>query len=249
MAKGKSAMAAGIRLYVESDLSAGAVVAASADQAHYLGRVMRLAAGDGVILFNGRDGEWRADIRDMGKKAAALAVVERLRDQVEASGPWLAFAPVKKTGTDFIIQKATELGASRLMPVATANTQTGRTNTERLRATAIEAAEQCERLSVPAVDDMVDLDTLLAGWPADRTLFVLDETGGGRPLAPSAGARAGAAVGFLVGPEGGFQARELDRFAKLPFFVPITLGPRILRAETACLSALAVWQAVAGDWA
>ncbi len=240
-------MAAGIRLYVDSPLGAGAAVEATADQAHYLGRVMRLGVGDPVLLFNGRDGEWRAEIARMDKRAAEMTIREKIRDQTEAAGPWLAFAPVKKTGTDFIIQKATELGASRLMPVATANTQTGRTNTERLRAQAVEAAEQCERLTLPEVSDMTDLDTLLADWPQNRPLFVLDETGGGAPLAAVA-ARAGAAVGFLVGPEGGFQARELDRFAKLPFITSVTLGPRILRAETACLAALSVWQAVVGDW-
>ena len=240
-------MTAGIRLYVDGPLGAGAAVAATADQAHYLGRVMRQGPGDPVLLFNGRDGEWRAEITRMDKRAAELTIREKTRDQSEAPGPWLAFAPVKKTGTDFIVQKATELGASRLLPVATANTQTGRMNTERLRAQAVEAAEQCERLSVPEVSDMIDLDTLLTDWPQDRPLFALDETGGGTPLAAVAGT-AGAAVGFLVGPEGGFQARELDRFAKLPFITPVTLGPRILRAETACLAALAVWQAVAGDW-
>ena len=244
-------MAAGIRLYVDGPLGGGAPVAATADQAHYLGRVMRLGAGDAVLLFNGQDGEWRAEIADLGKRAAQLVVLEKTRDQSEAPGPWLAFAPVKKTGTDFIIQKATELGASRLMPVQTANTQTGRTNTARLCAQAVEAAEQCERLSVPEVSDMTDLDALLADWPQDRPLFALDETGGGAPLAAAAQAAnktAGGAVGFLVGPEGGFQARELDRFAKLPFITPVTLGPRILRAETACLAALSVWQAVVGDW-
>ena len=240
-------MAAGIRLYVDGPLGAGAAVEATADQAHYLGRVMRLGVGDPILLFNGRDGEWRAEITRMDKRAAEMAIREKTRDQTEAAGPWLAFAPVKKTGTDFIVQKATELGASRLMPVATANTQTGRTNTARLRAQAVEAAEQCERLSVPEVSDMTDLDTLLADWPQDRPLFALDETGGGAPLAAVA-ATAGVAVGFLVGPEGGFQARELDRFAKLPFITPVTLGPRILRAETACLAALSVWQAVVGDW-
>jgi len=244
-------MAAGIRLYIDGTLRDGAAVDATPEQAHYLGRVMRLGRGDAVVLFNGRDGEWRAEIEDLGKRSCRLAVLGKLRDQAEAPGPWLAFAPVKKTGTDFIVQKATELGASRLMPVATANSQTARLNTERLRATAVEAAEQCERLSVPQVDDMADLEALLAAWPERRRLFVLDETGGGRPLAAAARAgenAAGGAVGFLVGPEGGFQARELDRFAKLPFIIPVMLGPRILRAETACLAALAVWQAVAGDW-
>lgn len=240
-------MAAGIRLYVDGPLGDGGTVAATADQAHYLGRVMRLGVGDPVLLFNGRDGEWRAEIQQIDKRAAQFGALEKTRDQDEVPGPWLAFAPVKKTGTDFIIQKATELGASRLMPVMTANTQTGRTNTARLCAQAVEAAEQCERLSVPEVSEMTALDALLADWPRDRPLFALDETGGGAPLAAAAKA-SGGMVGFLVGPEGGFQARELDRFAKLPFVTPVTLGPRILRAETACLAALSVWQAVAGDW-
>ncbi|MEQ8505109.1 MAG: 16S rRNA (uracil(1498)-N(3))-methyltransferase [Rhodospirillales bacterium] len=241
-------MAAGIRLYVDGNLASGDAVDITSEQAHYLGRVMRLAVGDAVLLFNGRDGEWRAEIAAISKRASRLMPVEQTRPQSEAPGPWLAFAPVKKTGTDFIIQKATELGAGQLMPVQTANTQTGRLNTERLQATAVEAAEQCERLTVSTVEEMVSLEGLLANWPTDRALFVLDETGGGRPVAAALEANAGDAVGFLVGPEGGFQAQELDRFAKLPFVVPVTLGPRILRAETACLSALAVWQAVAGDW-
>lgn len=242
-------MAAGIRLFVDAPLQNGVAVGLSTDQAHYLGRVMRMAVGDGVTLFNGRDGEWRAELAELDKRAAVAVPKDQTRTQdAEAPGPWLAFAPVKKTGTDFIIQKATELGVSRLIPVQTANTQTGRTNTDRLRATAVEAAEQCERLSVPVVDDMVDLAVLTADWPAGRTLFVLDETGGGKPLAPAAAEAAGGAVGFLVGPEGGFQGRELDSLGKLDFITPVTLGRRILRAETACLAALAVWQAVAGDW-
>ena len=241
-------MAAGIRLYIDGDLAEGVPVAASADQAHYLGRVMRLGPGDAVNLFNGRDGEWRAVVERIDKRSADLLPETQTRPQLEAQGPWLVFAPVKKTGTDFIVQKATELGVSRLIPVATANTQTGRTNTDRLTATAVEAAEQCERLSVPEVSDMQSLDVFLGAWPDDRRLFILDETGGGVPLAQAlADANAGAA-GFLTGPEGGFTAPELDRFAKLSFVTRITLGPRILRAETAALAALAVAQAVAGDW-
>ena len=241
-------MAAGIRLYIEAGLAEGAPVAANADQAHYLGRVMRLGAGDAVTLFNGQDGEWRAVIDHIDKRRAELLPETQIRPQAEAPGPWLAFAPVKKTGTDFIVQKATELGASHLIPVATANTQTGRTNTDRLTATAVEAAEQCERLSVPEVSEMRNLDALLDAWPDDRRLFVLDETGGGVPLAPALAGESAGAAGFLTGPEGGFHTRELDRFAKLSFVTPVTLGPRILRAETAALAALAVAQAVAGDW-
>ena len=234
-----------VRLFVEEDLAAGAIVTLGAEQAHYLGRVMRLGAGDTVLLFNGRDGEWRARVQAVGKRDAELVPQERLREQPAATGPWLAFAPVKKTGTDFIVQKATELGAARLIPVRTANGQTERFNTGRLTATAIEAAEQCERLDLPEVAEMVDLAALLDAWPADRILYLLDETGAGMPLA--AAVTEGAA-GFLTGPEGGFQAAELAVAAGCPFVRRVTLGPRILRAETAGLAALAVWQALAGDW-
>lgn len=234
-----------IRLYVEGNLAAGMAVPASADQAHYLGRVMRLAPGDSVVLFNGRDGEWRARLDHLGKRDAALVPEERLRPQPPAAGPWLAFAPVKKTGTDFIVQKSTELGAQHLIPLRTANSQTERLNLDRLTATAVEAAEQCERLDVPEVSDLTDLAALLDAWPADRTLYFLDETGGGAPLA--AAVTEGRA-GFLVGPEGGFQAAEIAQVSARPFVRRVTLGPRILRAETACLAALAVWQSLAGDW-
>lgn len=234
------------RLFLDRDLAAGVAVAAGPDQSHYLTRVMRLKPGDAVLLFNGRDGEWRAMIEAADKRAVVLVPRDRTRPQDDGTaGPWLAFAPVKKTGTDFIVQKATELGAGRLMPVLTQNGQSERLNRERLAATAVEASEQCERLSVPAVDDIVTLPALLEAWPGNRTLYLLDETGGGAPLAA---ALADGLAGFLVGPEGGFQPGELDLAAGRPFVRRVTLGRRILRAETACLAALAVWQALAGDW-
>ena len=173
----------------------------------------------------------------------------QFRRQDSTPGPWLAFAPVKKARTDFIVEKGTELGVSRLWPIFTRHTATQRVNTARLRATAIEAAEQCGRLSIPDVSDPSNLDRLMAEWPADRDLLVLDETGGGRPLAEvAAEAGAGPPPGFLIGPEGGFARTELDELANRSFVTLVGLGPRILRAETAALSALACWQAVAGDW-
>lgn len=237
-----------IRLFVTGDLAAGRPVALTDGQVHYLARVMRLGAGDGVRLFNGRDGEWLARVLRIERRAVELSVEQQRRPQVDEAGPWLLFAPVKKSGTDFIVEKATELGASRLVPVATAHGQTPRVNRERFLAQAIEAAEQCGRLTVPEVAEMTSLARVADDWPADRALFVLDETGGGAPLAQALGDGPAPAAAFLVGPEGGFQARELDSFANMPFARRVTLGPRILRAETACLAALSLWQGVAGDW-
>lgn len=242
-------MATATRLYVTQDLTPDQSVEASPDQAHYLGRVLRLSPGAHLTLFNGRDGEWAAEILEIGKTRARFALTERRR--VQASGPdiWLAFAPVKKAQTDFIVQKSTELGVSRLIPVLTERTQSERVKTDRLQATAIEAAEQCERLDVPFVDEPWRLDRLILEWPKDRLLFLCAEAGGAEPLAVLAGRGKPGPVGFVTGPEGGFSAAELDFMHQSPLVHPVGLGPRILRAETAALAALAVWQAVAGDGA
>ncbi len=227
------------------------MVALERAQSHYLTHVMRLAEGDAVALFNGRDGEWRAVIAGGGRHAATLHCENQTRPQRTEPDVWLAFAPLKKTPTDFLIEKATELGASRLMPVFTRHTAAERVKVERLRAHAIEAAEQCERLSVPEVAEPVTLERLLADWPAGRRLLVLDETGGGRPIADVlAGSGDGPPPvhGLLIGPEGGFAAAELDALRKLSFVTPLGVGPRILRAETAALAALSCWQALVGDW-
>ena len=240
------------RLFVDADLSDRGGVMLGRDQARYLGQVMRLGPDDGVSLFNGRDGEWLARVVSLGRNAGALDMVERTRPQAPEPDLWLAFAPVKKTGTDFIVEKATELGASRLLPVLTRRTNVARVKTDRLRANAIEAAEQCERLTVPEVAEPVSLDRLLDAWPADRPLVVADERGGGVPVAKALAALADDGVpphGLLIGPEGGFEAAELDRLAALPFAVRVGLGPRILRAETAAVALLACWQAILGDWA
>lgn len=242
------------RLFVESDLAEGTAVALDRGQAHYLAHVMRVHPGDAIALFNGRDGEWQSRVVEAGRNAVSLACEAQLRAQGSEPDVWLAFAPLKKTSTDFLVEKATELGASRLIPVFTRRTVTTRVNAERLTACAVEAAEQCERLSVPEIAEAVPLDKLLAQWPAGRPLLVLDETGGGHPIAselagmPRESGAPWPAHGILIGPEGGFEPSELDGLRKHPFVTPVGVGPRILRAETAAVAALACWQALAGDW-
>jgi 16S rRNA (uracil1498-N3)-methyltransferase len=237
-------------LFVEADLCPSAAVPLSAKQAHYLGTVLRLRAGAGIAVFNGRDGEWLARIETLNKNGATLAAVERRRKQIPEPDLWLVFAPIKRAPIDFLAQKATELGVSRLWPVFTRNTQVKRVNLARLRANAIEAAEQCGRLGVPEVAEPVSLERLIADWPPGRRLLVPDETGGGRPLAEVLSAADGKAqpCAILTGPEGGFARSELDELGNLAFVSRVGLGPRILRADTAALAALACWQALLGDW-
>lgn len=239
------------RIFTGGDLGPGLSVALERAQSHYLTHVMRLGEGDAVALFNGRDGEWRATVAGGGRHAVTLICESQTRPQRAGPDLWLAFAPLKKTPTDFLVEKATELGASRLIPVFTRHTAAERVKVERLRAQAVEAAEQCERLTVPEVAEPVTLERLLAGWPAERRLLVLDETGGGAPIAAALAEFRGGpppAHGFLIGPEGGFAANELDALRKLAFVTPVGVGPRILRAETAALAALSCWQALVGDW-
>jgi 16S rRNA (uracil1498-N3)-methyltransferase len=211
---------------------------------------MRLGTGDGVALFNGRDGEWSAAIGDLGKDRSVVTPERLLREQVAEPGPWLAFSPLKKARTDFLVEKATELGVSRLCPVITCHTQSARVNRDRMQANAVEAAEQSERLTVPEIAGPETLENLTAGWLSERRLMVLDETGGGRPIAQvlfrlrDGNGGKPVELGFLSGPEGGFDAGELDALRKLDFVTAVDLGPRTLRAETAALAALACWQAV-----
>lgn len=238
------------RLYVDNDLHAGAVVELPEDQAHYLGNVMRAATGATVALFNGRDGEWNGQIESLAKRRCTVHLQERLRPQ-EAENQqdlWLIFAPVKKAGTDMIVEKATELGVAAIVPVMTKFTQSQRVNLDRLCLTARDAAEQCERLSVPDVREPESLEALIASWPRERTLFVLDETGGGAAITDVMSCAGSGPSAFLVGPEGGFAKSELDLLRRSPFVTHINLGPRILRAETAAVAGLTCWQALCGDW-
>jgi len=242
------------RLYVQAPLSEGAAVDLDSGQAHYLRSVLRLGPGEAVALFNGRDGEWLARIETIGKNRAALRVAHQTRLQRPEPDLWLAFAPIKRARIDFTAQKATELGVSLLWPVMTRRTMVDRVNIDRLTANAVEAAEQSERLSVPAVREPVALERLIDDWPADRAMLLCDESGagGGVPGIAEALSAAGPSVrervGFVIGPEGGFAQEELDRLRSLPFVTAVGLGPRLLRADTAALAAIAVWQAVAGDW-
>ena len=235
-----------LRLFVDSALSTGASVAASEAQGHYLLHVMRRAPSDPVALFNGRDGEWRAVVQTPSKRHVVFEVTDQLRAQNQTPDVWLAFAPVKRI--DMIVEKASELGASALLPVMTRRTDVSRINFDRMRAISIEAAEQCERLSVPVIQPAQDFDAFLAGWPSTRRLYFLDETGAGAPIAQALQAEVTQSCAFLVGPEGGFTQSELDALKQLPFATGVSLGPRILRAETAALAALACWQALRGDW-
>jgi len=240
------------RLFVEADLASGIEAPLSEAQAHYLRHVMRRADGAPLLLFNGRDGEWRATLALRGKKAAVAAVGERTREQAAEPDLWLCFAPIKRARIDAIAEKATELGVALLQPVLTQHTAVERVNVERLRANAIEAAEQTERLTVPEVRQPVELAKLLADWPADRRLLMADETGGGPPIAEALSAldeQARAAPwAILIGPEGGFAAAELAAVRRMKNVTAVGLGPRILRADTAALAALACWQALVGDW-
>jgi len=237
------------RLYVSASLGEGQRVALDGDRTHYLKNVMRRAIGDEVGLFNGRDGEWLGHIHAYGKGSADVALDTERRPQKASPDLWLAFAPIKRQRIDYLAEKATELGVSVLLPVMTRRAEAARVNTERLTNIAIEAAEQTERLDIPEVREAVSLDKLLANWPKDRTLFVCAEAGEALPIAEAAAQHKGKPAGFLIGPEGGFTAAELDALRKLPFVVAIGLGPRLLRAETAAVAALACWQAVAGDGA
>ena len=236
------------RLYIEEDLAAGTVVGVDHQQAHYLRSVLRLSRGAAIALFNGRDGEWLAELEGLGKGWASLAVQRRIREQDESPDVWLVFAPIKRARIDFLAEKATELGCRRLLPVMTRFTAMDRVNVERLRANAREAAEQCERLDVPQVEPPQPLTKLLDAWPADRRLFVCCE----RDAAPSLGDALAAATepqpaAVMTGPEGGFAESELATMARLPFVTLVGLGPRILRSDTAALAALAIWQSVRGD--
>jgi 16S rRNA (uracil1498-N3)-methyltransferase len=234
-------MTGSIRLFVSDALHQGAAVAPSAAQAHYLGSVMRRAAGDAVLLFNGRDGEFLARITAIRRDRAELVVERQRRAQAPEADLWLAFAVLKRDATDLVVQKATELGVSRLLPVFTERTNAGRVNLDRLQAIATEAAEQCERLTVPEIAAPARLAALLVDWPAARPLYAAIERQAAPAIPPTHGPCA-----FLVGPEGGFAPGEVELLRRHPFLQAVHLGPRILRAETAAIVGLTLLQAGVG---
>ena len=238
-----------IRLYVTDDLGSNGVVGLEAPQAHYLRSVLRLGPGDEAALFNGRDGEWRARIDPIGKGWASLQLVEQSLSQPPEPDIWLLFAPIKRGRVDYLVQKATELGVTALLPTTTRRTAVERINLVRLGTTAAEAAEQCRRLSVPELHTVQSLDKILDAWPEDRRLLFCDEAGAPPPLEALQGFADAPTTpwAILIGPEGGFDPDESHALRQRPFVVPMSLGPRILRAETAAVTALSLWQAILGD--
>jgi 16S rRNA (uracil1498-N3)-methyltransferase len=232
-----------IRLFVEGALSEGARIAPSPQQTHYLLHVMRARVGDRLRFFNGRDGEWAARLTEAGRRDCVLVCERQTERQRGASDLWLVFAPIKKTPADYVAQKATELGVSAVQPVLTRRTIAHRVNAERLRANAIEAAEQSGRLTVPDIHPPLPLDKLLEAWPAERAILFCDESGG-EPIARALADAPDGPWAVLTGPEGGFDPAERDWIRQQPNTLAVTLGERILRADTAALAALAIWQAV-----
>jgi 16S rRNA (uracil1498-N3)-methyltransferase len=236
------------RLFVRSPLTAGAEIEAEGQQSNYLLNVLRLRSGESILLFNGHDGEWRARIAEPARRACRLLVEEQVRAQTATPDLHYLFAPLKHARLDYMIQKAVEMGAGRLRPVITHHTQASRVNLGRMEANAIEAAEQCGILALPAIDPPEKLGTVLAGWDSRRCLIFGDETA---PAASPGAAldrvpRGPAAV--LIGPEGGFSAAEREDLLSRPYVTALSLGPRILRADTAAIAALALVQAFIGDW-
>ena len=237
-----------IRLFVKDGLEAGMTVTPSREQSHYLGHVMRVNVGDRLRLFNGRDGEWEARVETVGKRDVVLLAEMQTRPQTVGPDLDLLVALVKRTRMDVIAEKAAELGARRLRPVITDRSIADRTNIERLTAIAIEAAEQCLRVELPQVMEPEKLDRALANLDAGRRLMFCDEAGDARPAVEALAEAGGTSWALLIGPEGGFTPAERARIRAMPNAVPVSLGPRILRADTAAISALTLWQATLGDW-
>lgn len=236
-----------IRLHIPQPLAPGVALAPTLDQSRYLTQVMRLKAGDELAVFNGRDGEWRCAVAEVLKKGVVLRAEEQVREQVTPPDVHLLIATVKKAALEFAVEKATELGAARIRLVTTARTQPQHLRLDRLDAIAEESAEQTGRMDVPAVDKPEKLDALMDGWDHSRRLMFCDETGGA-PAIDAVQAAGGGSWGVLIGPEGGFTPEERDRLRALPFTTAVSLGPRVLRADTAATTALTLWQAAVGDW-
>lgn len=236
------------RLYINDALAVGVAIEADRSQANYLLNVLRLKEGDHILLFNGRDGEWLAAIKPSGRKACSLEPVKQTRGQPVPNDLVYCFAPLKQARLDYMIQKAVEMGAGRLQPVQTHHTQVTRLNTERMRSNAIEAAEQCGILAIPECGEMIRLEKLLEEWDEARILVFADEAAADQNPVETLKALRSKPLALLIGPEGGFSEEERRLVTAKPYVSTISLGPRILRADTAAVAALAVIQAAAGDW-
>jgi 16S rRNA (uracil1498-N3)-methyltransferase len=237
-----------VRLFVEPPLAAGAAIACTPEQANYLLNVLRLGAGAEILIFNGSDGEWQARIADRGKRRCTLECLAQTRAQAGGPDVHYLFAPLKHTRLDYMVQKATEMGVAHLQPVLTHHTIAARVNLERMRANAIEAAEQCGVLRVPTVGEPMKLEAALSAWDPKRTLIFCDEAADVANPLPTLSAIEGAPLAVLIGPEGGFDPAERALLREKPFALPISLGPRIMRADTAAVAALALVNATLGDW-
>lgn len=236
------------RLFCHVPMAAGETFEPPVEQSHYLLNVLRLRDGAEVLVFNGRDGEWRATVQQSGRKKASLTLVSRERPQPPATDLVFCFAPLKAGRLDYLVQKAVEMGAGVIQPVITHHTQIAKIGSRRMHANIVEAAEQCGVLAVPEYREAVRFDALLAGWQTDRQLVFCDEAAeSDNPLDVLTGPR-NSPLGLIIGPEGGFSDDERQQLRNLPFVTPIPLGPRILRADTAAVAALAVVQATIGDW-
>lgn len=236
------------RLFVKSPLSADAGIVLDRDQAHYLANVLRLKAGAQVHLFNGVDGEWRARVTAIGKRDMSLAIERQTRPQEAGPDLHYLFAPIKRARVDYMAQKATEMGASVLRPVVTRRTVAERVKVERLEANAIEAAEQCGLLRVPEVRAPRKLDDVLASWDEERLLIFADENAAVSSPLEALAPHASRPHAVLIGPEGGFDSEEREMLLRRDFVLPVSLGPRVMRADTAAVACLALVNAVCGDW-
>ncbi len=235
------------RLFVSHTLGAGERVTLDGPQAHYLARVMRVAPGDAVVLCDDRTGEWAARVAEAGKRDVVLEVAERLRLREEVPDFTLCAALLKKDRFDLVLEKATELGVRRIQPVLTRRCVADKLNLERARALVIEAAEQCARTALPVIEAPMKLDALLREWSENRALFFADEARDGESAAQAFAAQSGPAA-LLTGPEGGFDDAERTAIRAIPAARPVSLGPRILRGETAAIAGIALWMGVSGDW-
>ncbi len=238
-----------IRLFTQSKLSNDECIELTTENVHYLLNVMRKKSGDNILLFNGIDGEWLGSIESLSKKYGTVRILEKTREYKKEPDIWLCFAPVKNAPIQNIVQKATELGISTLQPVFTQYTVINNVNTERMLANAVEASEQSERLSVPKIREPIKLNNMLENWEKDRKLILCDESGSGQPAVKALeNLDNKGKYAILIGPEGGFSPTEFEIMHKKHYIIPVGLGPRILRADTAAIAAIVCYQSILGDW-
>jgi 16S rRNA (uracil1498-N3)-methyltransferase len=237
-----------IRLYTNQPLSAGSSIELSSENVHYLSNVMRKKAGYQLELFNGKDGQWLGEIESLQKKSGQVRILNQTRMQKPEPDIWLCFAPVKNAPINNLVEKATELGVSVLQPVITNRTIVNRVNTERLVANVMDASQQCERLTLPTVQEPLKLEKLLENWDISRKLILCDESGKGQTIIPALQALKQTPCAILIGPEGGFSQTEFEIMRNKPYIIPVSMGPRILRADTAAIAALTCVQSILGDW-